>query len=677
MSELARLHHRLLVALCLTALMAFISGAGLEAPLVLVSAAVLLLTLIWQPQARLYARWEWLTRVLALALAVRAIHFALNVPGDVVLPMVDVLLVLMIAEALRPFDWTRASRLLPLSFALLIAAAAYRAGVIFGAAFVAYIGLGTLTLLSGHVLRDAHRFAARPPALPRPFLVRVVALSSIMLFMSGLLFVAFPRVTRTWVTRGNPVEGSVIGFSDRVSLAEHGGRIYANPEVVLRVEFPDGERPDPRALYWRGRSYDFFDGTGWWRSPRVRRASVPMRMYRERWLAPRLQQKIYAVPLDVPVLFALYPTLHVQPQSRMRWSSDGTGDLWYDGVGPPIYRASSIVRQPSDRVVREASGSAGRTDDAYLQLPKLTPATQALADSLVGSATSRIDQVRAVEAWLRTRFRYTLELPSTAREATLDHFLFRRRAGHCEYFSTAMVVLLRAAGVPARNVNGFMGGEWNEFGNYLSVTQNQAHSWVEAWFPEFGWLTFDPTPSATTDVAAAQQSWFQPFRYVLDGLEHRWNKWVLEYNVDLQMNLFRRAADAVAPARAPQPARAARPRTRFVPFLLTGILLLLMGRILVGSRHSVRNRNPVETRLYLRLRRIYRRLGIAADHDAPLAFLDKLKLAHAPGIDHAQRLVHLYLESRFGAVNIGAEGRAHMHSALALATRAVRRPNAA
>jgi transglutaminase-like putative cysteine protease len=607
---------------------------------------------------------------------VRAILVILNAPGDVVLPMVDVLLVLLASEALRPIGQGAASRLLPLSFALLIAAAAYRAGVIFGAAFVLYIGLSTITLLVGHVLREASRHGAHAPMLPRSFLLRVVGLSGIMLLMSGVLFVAFPRVTRTWVSRGNPTEGSVIGFSDRVSLAEHGGRIYANPEIVLRVEFPAGDRPDARSLYWRGRSYDFFDGTGWWRSPRVRRARVAPQTYRARWLAPRLDHKIYAVPLDVPVLFALYPTLSVRPQSRMRWSADATGDLWYDGVGPPIYEATAIVRQPSDRVLREPAGPDARADEAYLQLPAITPALQALADSLVDAAGFRIDQVRAVENWLRSHFRYTLDLPSTAREASLEHFLFRRRAGHCEYFSTAMVVLLRAAGIPARNVNGFLGGEWNDFGNYISVTQNQAHSWVEVWFPGYGWLTFDPTPAATTDLAAAQQTWFQPLRFALDGLEHRWNKWVLEYNVDLQLNLFRRAAVAVSPARAAQGTRAAGPRTSLVHILISATLLLIIAGVLFAW-HSRRQRLPLETRLYLRLRRIYRRTALTPDHDPPLRFLRTLKLAQAPGAEHAEQIVDLYLESRFGGVDIGDAGRARMKAALAHAARCVGRRRAA
>lgn len=673
MNDLARLHRRLLIVLGLASLMAFVSGAGFESPLPALAGGSLLLALVWEPSVQIHERLEWMSRLVAVALALRAVHYILTVPEDVVMPLVDVLLVLLASEALRPAATTERTRMYLLSCALLVAAAAYRAGVGFGIAFVTYVSVGTVSLLIGHLLREAHRFGIRPAPLPRDFLMRVAKLSAVMLFMSGLLFVAFPRVSRNWVTRGTPTAGSVVGFSDRVSLAEHGGRIYPNPEVVLRVEFPTGERPAGRNLYWRGRSYDFFDGMGWWRSPRVRSANVPPRVYRERWPSQRSRQKIYAVPLDVAVLFALSPTLSVSPQSSMRWASDATGDLWYDGVGPPVYEALSVAHQPSDRVLSEFPGTLARADDAYLQLPELAPEVLALADSLVQPHATRIEQARSIEGWLRAQFRYTLDLPATAREATLENFLFRRRAGHCEYFSTAMVVLLRAAGIPARNVNGFLGGEWNQFGKFLTVTQNQAHSWVEAWFPGYGWVMFDPTPSTTTDSAAAQRPWFAPLRFLVDGLEHRWNKWVLEYSVDLQLGLFRRAADALtAPAVRPSGEKT-HPLRRVTPFLVAALVLLAVVRLLTGRGRGGRISVGLETRLYLRLRRAYRHTGSVTEHDPPLAFLGKLKRAGAPGAELAEAVVGLYLDSRFGGIDIGESGRSRMREALDAALRSVRR----
>jgi protein-glutamine gamma-glutamyltransferase len=663
MIDLPRLHRRLLLVLGLSAVIAFMSGAGLDTPLVLPAVAALVIAFVWEPSRKLHERLEWLWRIAAVALAARAIRLIFVLPEDVVLPMVDVLLVLLISEALRPSATTERTRIYSLSFALLIGAAAYRAGVAFGLSFIVYITAGTVALLLGHVIRESRRRGQRPPALTRGFLLRVAALSSVMLFMSGLLFVAFPRVTRNWVTRGTPTVGSIVGFSGRVSLDAHGGRIYPNPEVVLRVEFPEGRPVGQRSLYWRGRSYDYFDGVAWWHSERVGDARVPTRIYRTAWTGEITRQRVFAVPLQVQVLFTLHPLLDLQPQSRMRWGYDSAGDLWYEGGGPPVYQAISKASVPTDDELRAALSTRSRADEAYLQLAELPESIRKLTDSLTAGAATDLDRARVIERWLRTQFRYTLDLPATAREAKLEHFLFQRRAGHCEYFSTAMVVLLRAAGVPARNVNGFLGGDWNEFGNFLTVTQNQAHSWVEVWFPGYGWVPFDPTPSAAGDVAALQPRWFRPLQSVLDGLEHRWNKWILEYNLDTQMGYFKRVADAIS---RPEPGGGRKmnwPVRRIAPYFFGALLLFVLLRTL-KSRGSGRVEQSQETRLYLKLRRACQRHGLGSAESPPLAFVHALGQARSPVAHEAQLLVRLYLESRFGGVDIGETGRAQMREAL-------------
>jgi transglutaminase-like putative cysteine protease len=672
LSNLPRLHRRLLIVMALAAVAAFVSGAGIETPWILIIAVVLVISMVWEPSERVHARLEWFWRIAAFALALRALYHVVVVPEDVVLPMVDVLLALLASEVLRPAATTEQTRIYSLSFALLVAAAAYRAGATFGIAFIVYITAATVTLMLGHLIREGKRFEVRPPALSAGFLIRVASLASVMLFMSGLLFVAFPRVTRSWMSRETRSGGAIVGFSDRVSLGEHGGRIYPNPEIVLRVEFPTDTQPPAQALYWRGRSYDHFDGVGWWRSPRARAMSVPVRTYQQHWPRARLRTKIYATELEVPVLFILHPVVAVQPISRMRWQPDPSGDVWYDAAGPPIYRLVSGAVQPSDSALRSLPPAALAASTAYLQLPQLSPAVNRLADSLTTGHTTQIDRVRAVENWLRSEFRYTLQLPRNAREATLEHFLFERRAGHCEYFSTALAVLLRTAGIPARNVNGFLGGDWNQFGNFLTVTQNHAHSWVEVWFPQYGWLQFDATPTATTEEAAAQARRFLPFRFLMDGLEHRWNKWVLEYNLETQVDLFRRAAEAMS---TPTPGGEGRKLRLPVRAIVSFALVLIVLFVIVRSLRW-RSRAPVdallpETRYYLKLRRAYQRAALASQNLPPLAFLKAIE--QAPGAAHARTIVELYLESRFGRVPAGEAGRARMRVALSETQTALRR----
>lgn len=663
---LGRLHRRLLTVMGLAALAAFTAGAGFETPTLAVAAAMLLLAFVWEPSPALHAKLEVPWRIAAIVLSARALWFVFNVPQDVVLPMVDVLLVLVASETLRPARTTGETRLYSLSFALLVAATAYRPGVVFGVAFVVYTVCGTVALLVGHLVRQADTYNTGEARLRRGFLPRVASLSLVMLFMSGLLFVAFPRVTRSWVTRGAPPTASVVGFSDRVSLEAHGGRIYPNPQVVLRVEFPNGPPAHPEALYWRGRSYDEFDGVAWSRGRAAAWPSEPISY--AAWPQARVLQRIYATPLDVPVVFGLHPVLDVRPVSRMRTMQDRVGDIFYDAVGTPSYDVTSVGRLPADSALRAADPRTSRQDAPYLQLPEITSRMRVLADSLTANALTRLDKARAFEAYLRT-FRYTLELPETAREASLDHFLFERRAGHCEYFSTAMVVLLRSAGVPARNVNGFLGGEWNEFGRYLSVTQNNAHSWVEVFFPGFGWVPFDPTPAAANEVATAQAPWFSPFRSLFDGLEHRWSKWVLEYNLDSQLNLFRRAAEGITPAR--NTSENGEPRSRaWVTILIAAAIVWILARLLMYQTRS--GTLSPESRIYVALRRAYRRAGLETETDPPLTFVRRLEAAGAPGTADARTVVSLYLETRFGARPISTEERKQMRRAADAAARAVR-----
>ncbi len=670
-TSLRVLHRRLAAAMGLCALAAFISGAGLETPTPLLAAGALTLALVWAPGERLQRILDPIWRVLAMVLTARALYIIATTPQDVVVPMVDLLLVLLVSENLKQSGAAGDTRVYSLSFALMVAACAYRPGVVFALSFVAYSALATVTLMVGHLIRKLSEHQMRDVNLERAFLWRIASLSGVMLALSALVFAAFPRVSRGWAMRGVQPAATAAGFSDRVSLADHGGRIYPNPEVVLRVEFPNGLMDNAETLYWRGRSYDFFDGVAWDRSPTVPRSSPAPLLYGSRWPGRRMLQRIYAVPLDIPVLFGVHPVLDVRPRSPMRPMLDNVGDLWYFGSGTPTYDIFSAAERPTPERLRDANGPALLGERYYLQLPPLAGRVRRLADSLTAGASTRYDKVMAVQNWLRSEFRYTLDLPATPREATLEYFLFRRRAGHCEYFSTALAVLLRAAGVPTRNVNGFLGGTWNDFGKFLAVTQNEAHSWVEVYFPGFGWVPFDGTPSGSASAAQQQRSRLGPLQSTFDGLEHRWNKWILEYNLETQVNLFRNVAQPFA-------RRDAGGGLHWNPFLTRALkgaaaaIVLILMLLIVFRRAKFEDIAP-EARVYLRLRRLYEKAGYrAAPHDAPLIFVAKLRRARAPGIDEAQRAVELYLRSRFGGEDIGAAGRRELHAAANAARRALR-----
>jgi protein-glutamine gamma-glutamyltransferase len=663
-------HRRLGALLALLSLLAFISGAGLDAPSVVPAALVLLLAVFYQPGDRAARYFEPFWRVAAVLLAGRAALSVFAGTGDPVLPMVDLLLLLLCAESLRARDGSGDARHFALTFALLIAAAAYRPGPLFGALFIAYVVCATLVLVVGHIGREARRHGTTPTPVRRGFLVRMALLSSVVLAASASVFLFFPRVSQGWAARATPaVARAVVGFSDRVSIGEHGSRIESNPEIVMRIEFPRGAPPALRSLHWRGRSYNRFDGVAWSRAerigPRLREAEV--------WPGPPVEQVVYARRLgEANVLFGLHPVIDVVPVSRIRPVRMPGGDFLYTGDAEPVYRVRSRLGAPDPDVLRQVRPEHTPDVLAHLQLPAMTARMLRLADSLRLAAPNMYDHAVAVERYLRTQFQYSLDLPATRREASLDHFLFVRRAGHCEYFSTAMALLLRAGGVATRNVNGFLGGDWNEFGQYLTVTQNNAHSWVEVFFPGQGWVAFDPTPPGAAESIARGASALGSLRMYLDGLEHRWGKWVLDYDFGRQLSLLQRMSRPFSDGGRERTGAGGQGRAAW-PLLaaaaLLAALMLIGHRLRVGHSGSARGQ-PAQ--LYLRMRRAYERAGFpSAQRLPPLAFLQEVQ--DAPGAAAVGRVVELYVRSRFGGEKLDGAGMRELRESAAAARLALRR----
>lgn len=659
--KLRLFHRRLAVLMGLAGLLAFAGGAGFEPLSALLATAALVVALFWHPDPVLSDRLEKIWLPLATLLVIRALFHVVVVRDDVVIPVVDLLLLLLSAEALRALDAPNDLRLYALSFALVLAATAYRPGILFLIAFIAYVGLATVALTAGHLRRQADRHNVDEVKLGGGMLTTTAALSGVILVVALGTFVAFPRVSQGWAGRGETMATTIAGFSDQVSIGEHGSTILGNPQIVLRVEFPNGAPDNVGGLHWRGRSYDRFDGVRWTRSQNLPPSAGPSSWYRERWTTDLVEQKIFGSALDSRVLFALHPALDIESDNGIQPLFDNAGDFVYWGTGAPAYTVLSPRDTPSPDQLREPARGYRPSDDHFLQLPRrLDPRIQTLADSLTRGIDNRYDQAIALRDWLQT-FTYTRQLPATAGEATLEHFLFTRQAGHCEYFSTALVVLLRSIGIEARNVNGFLGGQWSDFGNYLVVTQNEAHSWVEAWFPGYGWVTLDATP-AGIGSAVAVGSWFWPGRILFDGIQHRWNKWVLDYSVDDQSGLFagllgeRAVEQASTEVGAPEPGRT-------TPFGALALVLVL-GLGWYWARNGGPSLDPT-TQMYQRLRTVSARAGVALDPGVtPLLLVERIRGERAAAGRPAAEVVDLYLRARYGRERLGESDLRNMRQAL-------------
>ncbi len=647
--KLHALHRRLVILMCVAALTAFAAGAGVEVISAGLAYLALLVAFLWDPSSAVSERIGRLGLPLALLLTARVALHAVMLEGDVVVPVVDLLLLLLCSEALRSTEHFNEVRLYALTLALLLAATAYRPGAIFGLSFALYVALASVTIPMGVVRRKSQRFGDPAPPPDRALVLPTLALSSVTLLAAIVVFLSFPRVARGWGNRGDVMASSIAGFADQISIGEVGSRIYSNPQVVLRVEFPDGLPQDFLGLRWRGRSYDRFSGTRWTRSQAVRPSSARRDWYRDRWQGPLLRQEIYAAALDVRVLFALHPLVEVQAEAGIQPMFDNVGDYFYWGTTAPVYSAWSMSGGPHPDSLRAAERGFMPDRERYLQLPPLPDRIHALADSLTQGIETRYDRAVAIQEYLRNEFTYTRELPNSARAATLDHFLFERRAGHCEYYSTAMVVLLRSLGIHARNVNGFLGGRWNEFGGYLAVTQNEAHSWVEVWFPNHGWVAFDPTPGGSAE-GGAEAVWDWPGRLWFDGLQHRWNKWILDYSLDAQLGLFDQARGWFDDVRD----SGSEGRRRLPPWLLA--LIALPAGALALQR--LRGAGPVASgvsRRYLGLLRSARKAGVVRGEVTPLHLARAIEERVPAAGPAAARAIELYARARFGGESLDAE----------------------
>jgi transglutaminase-like putative cysteine protease len=372
----------------------------------------------------------------------------------------------------------------------------------------------------------------------------------LMIFALALpLFLIVPRTGANALSRAGEGNAGFVGFSDSVTLGDV-GRLQQSDRLVMRVRVEDPQPGSNRKLRWRGVALDFYNGRGWKRTSeryaleRLKNERGFFQLGTTEDLRRLTTQTFYVEPIDTPVLFAAPRVVAVQgaiPYLR----SDAEDAL---STRPHFqerisYKVYSDIEEPDEESLRRAALGNTRFYPAalarYLQLPaQIDPRISRLAGELIdkAGALNLYDAARAIEQHLQNDFGYTLEQKAGGADPLAD-FLFNVREGHCEYFSTAMAVMLRTQGIPARVVNGFQRGEYNEAAGVYTVTQREAHSWVEVYFPETGrWVTFDPTPLVGRPALARTgiKGWLSKYA---EALEMLWIQYVVGYDSQEQRSL--------------------------------------------------------------------------------------------------------------------------------------------
>lgn len=349
------------------------------------------------------------------------------------------------------------------------------------------------------------------------------------------LFFVLPRVGSAGLGGGQSSLATNSGFSDVVKLGGI-GKIRQSDAVVMRVR-SDGQVRSQGGTYLRGVALDTFTNSSWSKSkrftsePYVKGDRDVIQFDFATGRDTLLAQTIYLEPLDSPVLFGMPRIVAVQGNFPVL-NRDGYGSISFQRSEDRIsYRVFSDVSIPAGDVLRTDNG-AYRSDDAnYLQLPvDLDGRIAAMAASISSGRTNRYDKAVAIERYLQSSFGYTLEQKAGG-DQPLSDFLFNVKEGHCEYFATAMAVMLRTQGIASRVVNGFSGGEYNDAADVTIVRQRNAHAWVEVYFPrEAAWITFDPTPFAGQPQTGSSTGMMGGLSKYVEALEMFWIQYFVAYD---------------------------------------------------------------------------------------------------------------------------------------------------
>ena len=582
-----------------------------------------------------------------------------------------------------------------LAFLMVLASAVLTVDSIFLFSFAAFMLMAVATFVLMEMRRSgiAANIQARHSSDPHEHrhlafaLVRFApALMLLILFCAAAMFFVMPRMSAGYLGGYSYGTDFSSGFSDHVQLGQI-GQIQQSNSVVMHIQI-DGDQAGLYDLHWRGISLADFDGHAWTNprdaSPLSRRPDTsfalpidgrPPRSYATASLQREklIHYKVLMEPIGTNVFFLAPWAFSLRGDYRQIAADSGGSVFDYDFQRAITrYEATSDIATPTAPELRAAGRNYPATiADVYLRLPQTDPRIPRLASQITSSAKSNYDKALVIENYLRSRFGYTLQLPEKEAKDPIANFLFARKQGHCEYFASSMAVMLRTLGIPSRVVNGFRSDEFNDITGSYVVRAKHAHSWVEAYFPGYGWQTFDPTPAGS---GGTPQGWARLSLY-MDAAASFWRDWVISYDSSNQYVLGKAAINT---SRGMWEGARVWARTRYVSMLrwarrsqqrvensprrwtligggimLTLLLFANLGRMArflhetwLGS-HPERSPEQAASVWYRRMARVLARSGVQkTDAETPQEFVRKIE-------DSRLRLpvsqfTNVYESARFG-----------------------------
>ncbi len=372
------------------------------------------------------------------------------------------------------------------------------------------------------------------------------------------LFFALPRVGGAGLGSNQGEYSSITGFSNEVRLGDV-GRLKQSDAIVMRARVENVRKKNLNTERWRGIALDKFDGKIWSKSIEQQKI-VPIegnsfRLGFSQNAANIVTQTIYLEPLYAFVLFAMPRPIEVREGNfskiyqdsndkktddvQFRYNENNSLNFTRSGFDRVIYQVISDVSIPELEKLRDDITVYPENFKRYTEIPeKFDERIKTFTEQITQGKTNRYDKAKAVEQYLQNNLGYTLDLTVSGDEPLAD-FLFNVKQGHCEYFSSAMAMMLRTQGIATRIVNGFQQGEFNDSAGVFVVKQKDAHSWVEVYFPETkSWVAFDPTPYAGQTNEANYAGTFGSFKKYMEAFETFWIQYFVAFDNQEQRSLF-------------------------------------------------------------------------------------------------------------------------------------------
>jgi transglutaminase-like putative cysteine protease len=461
-----------------------------------------------------------------------------------------------------------------------------------------------------------------------------------------VLFVFFPRLPGPlWAIPGANTSGRS-GLSDTMSPGDI-TELGLSDEIAFRVEFFD-RPPGPGQLYWRGPVLSNFNGRTWSSNGVELRGPIEDTLEFE---GEPIDYRVMLEPHGRRWVFALDMPAEWPDDERILMESH------YQLIRFARIRSRQDYSMRSYPVYRAAEPLSDAQRNVYLHLPENNnPRSRELAQQWRDNSATQRDIIQsALQIFRDETFYYTLT-PPPLNAHPADEFLFETREGFCEHYASAFTVLMRAAGIPARVVTGYQGGELNPLGQYYIIYQSNAHAWTEVWLEDEGWVRIDPTAAVAPDriryglsggTLAGERAgasvfrrlpWLRDMALAWDAANTYWNDWVLDFGPEIQNALLRSLGMS-------------RPHWSKLIGLGITILVTLLGAlsIYLAWIYRIGRRNDPAARYFARFGRKLGRARVAPRRPAegPLDYGSRAAQAIPSASERIEEITEAYVKARY------------------------------